>query len=804
MLDGGVEGPAPYFTMEFVEGDPIGVWCDRQQLDIRARVGLVIRICDAVQYAHRNLIVHRDIKPSNILVGADGQPKLLDFGIAKPLDDGAAANETATSQHPMTREYAAPEQVLGEPITTATDVYALGVLLYELLTGHKPYPSAEAGATSWAKAIVEQTPEPLSRALQRPVGANASMPAAEEIARRRSSSLPRLRRKLRGDLEQIVQRALEKAPEARYRTVEALSDDLRAHLDGRALAGDSQRYRIFKFLRLHRLAVAGAVLIVLLVAAGVAGIVYQARETARQAQTTAAVKDFLLGLFNASSPDEAKGKPMEVRELLDRGVSRIELGLNDQPALKAELESVLGRIYFQLGLYDQARTLQQRALTTLQGVAAGSPAAGIVMRQLAETLAKRGEWEPAEALARNAGEILQKTGTTDEYIRALIARSNIEERRGNAPIAKVYAERAVDAARAPQVDKVVLGDALGTLALVAWDERDLPRVETLYREALAIHRAAFGDTDLRVATDRQNLTLALRNLGRYSEALENAEADVEIREKLLGPMHPDVSHALTTLGTTLYHMARYEEAERTLRRALAIARDRFGENSESTSSALNNLGLPLMDWNRLDEAEQLFSEAMRINTAQFGPNHNVTLTTASNLAYAHDRQGKLELAERELDDVLERQRAAGIKDKVFELNRLGDVRRQRGDWQSAVALHREALDEVRTMFAPNTRQAALSHYFLGLALAAGSEDAAAEAELRASLDAFRALMPPDGAHPFAASTRLALGELLVKRPAGSSEGLLLLREAVELREHFLGSEDVRTREAQQALARATR
>ena len=801
LLDGGIEGNAPYFTMEFVEGDPIGVWCDRHQLDIRARVALVIKICDAVQYAHRNLIVHRDIKPSNILVGAGGEPKLLDFGIAKPVDD-RAVHDTATALHPMTREYAAPEQVLGEPITTATDVYALGVLLYELLTGRKPYPSAEAGTTSWAKAIVEQAAEPLSRALRRAGGSDANSPSPEETARRRSSSVQRLRRGLRGDLEHIVQRTLEKAPENRYATVGALRDDLRAHLDGRALAGDSQRYRFIKFLRLHRVAVAAAALVGLLTAAGIAGILYQARETARQAQTTAAVKDFLLGVFNASSPEETKGKPMEVRELLDRGATRIELGLDDQPALKAELESVLGRIYFQLGLYEQAQTLQQRALDALQRSAPGSATSGIAMRQLAETLTKRGEWEPAEALAQNAGDLLEKTGNSNEYIRALIARSTIGQRRGNATVARQYAERAVDAARSPQVDKIVLGDALGTLAMVEWDQRNLRGVETLYREALAIHRAAFGDTDLRVAADRQNLTLALRNLGRYGEALENAQAVVDIREKLLGPVHPDVSHALTTLGTTLYHMARYEEAERALRRALTIARNTFGENNESTSTALNNLGLPLMDGHGLDESEQLFSEAMRINSAQLGPNHSTTLTNASNLGYVHDLQGKLELAERELRDVLERERAAGIKEEVFELNRLGDVRRKRGDWREATQLHREALEQVKAMFAPNTRQAALSHYFLGLALAAGGEDADAEMELRASLDAFRALMPPDGAHPFSASARLALGELLIKRDVDRQEGLRLLRESADLRAHFLGSEDARTQEARQALARA--
>jgi len=799
LLDGGIEGNAPYFTMELVEGDPIDVWCDRHRLDVRARVALVIRICDAVHYAHRNLIVHRDIKPTNILVGAAGEPKLLDFGIAKPLDAMPAAGLTQTHGRVMTQEYAAPEQILGEPITTATDIYALGMLLYELLTGHRPYPAAEAGHASWAKAIVEHAPEPLARALRRTGDTDAVI---EDLAHRRASSVPRLRRHLRGDLEHIVQRALEKAPEARYATVGALREDLRAHLDGRALAGDSQRYRIFKFLRLHRVAVAGAGLVLLLVAAGIAGVVYQARETARQAQTTSAVKDFLLTLFNASSPEETKGKPPEVRELLDRGTARIEHGLDDQPALKAELEGVLGRIYSQLGLYAQARVLQERAVSALRHFAPASPAAGVAMRQLAETLTEHGELEPAETLARESTDLLQTTGKTDEYIRALIALSVVVERRGDIPVAEQLAERAVATARAPQIEKAVLGDALSAQGMVEWDLRDLPRLEATYREALAIHRAAFGDIDLRVATDRQNLTLALRNLGRYDEALENARANVQIREKILGPTHPDLSRALYTLGTTLYHMARYEEAEPVLRRAVAIARDRFGENHATTATALNNLGLVLMDWHGLDEAEQVFGEALRIDVAQLGPNHSSALSSASNLGDVHARQGKLELAEQELRDVLDRERAADIKDEVFELNRLGDVLRQRGDWHEAVALHREALEQVKTMFAPNTRQAALSHYFLGLALVAGGEDAEAETELRASLDALRALMPPDGAHPYAASTRLALGELLLKRSNTRSEGLRMLSEAAELRERFLGSDDARTREARQVLTRA--
>ena len=251
----------------------------------------------------------------------------------------------------------------------------------------------------------------------------------------------------------------------------------------------------------------------------------------------------------------------------------------------------------------------------------------------------------------------------------------------------------------------MLGNALSAQGLAEWDLRNVPQSEALYREALQIHRDAFGDVDLRVASDRQNLTLALRNLGRYEEALEQCRANIEIVEKILGPTHPDLSRALFTLGTTLYHMAQYEEAENVLRRAVAVARASLGDHP-TTATALNNLGLVLMDWHGLDEAEQVFAESVRIATAQLGANHNMVLIAASNLGYVHGRQGKLELAERELRNVLARDRIAGIKDEVWELNRLGDVRRQRGDWHEAIELHRQALQEAIMLFSPNARQTA--------------------------------------------------------------------------------------------------
>ncbi len=804
--DGGVSDTgSPYFTLEYVEGEPITAWCDEHALCVRARVTLLLKVCDAVQFAHRNLIVHRDLKPSNILVTGEGEPKLLDFGIAKPLDTENDRGLTATRSQPMTREYAAPEQVLCEPITTATDVYALGVLMYELLSGHLPYARAERGETSWPKAIVDEQPEPFTRALSRTSAPAASRTidddaaASSLLAAARATSIPLLRRELRGDLERIVRRALEKLPEARYASVTALADDLRAWLDGRALPGGSRHYRLAKFLRRHRAGALTAAVFAALAIVGIAGIVYEAQETARQAQAATAVKDFLLSLFNASSPNEAKGKELSVRELLDRGDSQIEHGLATQPGLRAELQGVLGRIYFQLGRYDEAQSLQQKALGEAES--RDRVAAAIMQRQLAETLAARGDFVEAERLATVASDVLERSASNpSERIRALIARSSIAQRSGKAVSAEQFAMQAVRLARDPSVPRELLGNALSAQGLVAWDLRNVPQSEALYREALQIHRETFGDVDLRVATDRQNLTLALRNLGRYDEALEQARASVAIDEQILGPQHPDLSRALFTLGTTLYHMAHYEEAESVLRRGVSVARASLGDHP-TTATALNNLGLVLMDWHGLDEAEQVYTEALRIATAQLGPRHNGTLIMASNLGYVHGRQGKLELAERELRDVLARDREAAIKDQVWELNRLGDVRRQLGDWQEAMTLHREALKESIALFSPNARQTALSHYFLGLALIDAGQRSAAEAELRASLDAFRALLPPDGAHPFSAASMLALGKLLVADPARRSEGISLLRDSAALRERFLGSDDPRTLEAQALLAK---
>jgi serine/threonine-protein kinase len=461
--DGGVSAVgAPYFTLEFIEGEPITRWCDARRLDIRARVRLLLKVCDAVEYAHRNLIVHRDLKPSNILVTEAGEAKLLDFGIAKPLS-GGEAELTATQARPMTREYAAPEQVLGEPVTTATDVYGLGLLLYLLLCGRMPYRRAAAGESGWTKAIIAEAPEPLERALNR---SDASAPVADHtphptsavdiatLAAARDAAPKTLQRALRGDLERIIQRALAKAPEARYASVSGFADDLRAFLDGRAISGGTRTYQMRKFLGRHWLPLAAAGILLLVVLGSALVVAIEARQIEREAQSTAAVKDFLLGLFHSANPNVAKGKQLTARDLVDRGVQRLDLIPPEQAHLKAELQNTLGTIYYYLGYNKDAAGLHAQAFDAFKAQPGDALLAASAERFEATEVSTQGDNTRAQELADDAIRRLRATGhaSAHDLARALSTAGWIAKKRGDYARSKQLANEAVALAQQPPAD----------------------------------------------------------------------------------------------------------------------------------------------------------------------------------------------------------------------------------------------------------------------------------------------------------------------------------------------------------------
>jgi serine/threonine-protein kinase len=807
--DGGLaDDGTPYFTLEYVEGEPITRYCDARRLGVRARLDLLLQVCAAVAYAHRNLVVHRDLKPSNILVTENGGVKLLDFGIAKLLDAGADSGLTGSRAVVMTREYAAPEQVLGEPITTATDVYALGVLAYELLTGHLPYPKAEAGKVGFAKAIVEQPPEPLSHAVRRKTESATDAYGTDAIAAARAATPQALRRTLRGDLERIVMHALEKSPDARYPTVGALADDLRAVLDGRPVLGGSRAYRMRKFARRHWLPLTAAATALLVVLAGAAAIAFEARARAREAEralreteTTAAVKEFLLGLFAGADPRANAGKQVSVRDLLDKGALHIDKDLGAQPALQAELKSTLGGIYSRLGLYPQAIKLEEQAIASLDAEGGHEKLSAATELELATAVRANGDGARAKALLDRAIARFEALPSPPaaSLIRAFYLRAFVAIGAHRFDEALADANRAETIARANPDEPALLGEALHAKASAQWGVHDYKDAEAELKEAIARHLAAGPGYAMPLGADRQTLALIYSETGRYTEALALDEAVLANARSVMGEHHPYVAQIAVAIGNDLYHLGRYAEAEQRLRDALATQHELLAADSPYLAQTQDALGAVLLQQRRYDDAERAFTAARDIWIEHYGADYSYVASARSELALVALSRGKVELAEKELRRVLADREAAHDTDIAVDQARLGEAERRSGELDAALASERAALARATEIRGSASWEHALVERYLGLALADAGRLDEAKANMRAAIDYYDRLAG-DRDHPLAATTRLALGEAMSRRPAARNEAIALVERAAQQRERLFGVADARTKEARALLA----
>jgi len=584
LLDGGTlaDGTA-YIIMEYVDGVPVDVYCDANHLDVPARLRLFQVVCAAVHYAHQNLIVHRDLKPSNILVTKAGIPKLLDFGIAKLLDDDQAVHYTLAMTHAdlrmLTPEHASPEQVLGQPITTSSDVYVLGVLLYRLLTGIGPFVIPSMRLTDIERAICEKDPPLASHA----VGTGA---AGGEAVLARNTNLGRLRRTLKGDLDNIICKAMHKEPERRYGSPQQLANDIQRYLDEKPVIArrDTMSYRSAKFVRRHWLPVtAGAGMFSVILAFATTMYVQsrriaaerdhaaQARERAELERSRAEeVSSFLVNLFKLSDPEENRGNQVTARELLDSGAKRLHGALQDQPATKAALLATVGAVYDSLGQYQDALPLLQESLT-LQPAAHDRSHIDTLL-ELARARTGAGDSGGAEPPLREAIRLAQTDfgAASQESARVLWASGRLRDQQGRYAGAKDFYTRSLEifeTTKAPAIDVAAL---LDDLAQVYGQDQQWALARQTYERALEIDRRVLGDHHPRVAARLQKLALVAQNMGDLSQAENEYRQALAIYDKSPPPDHQDRAAAMMHLARLLVDRGKAEEALELSDRSLKI------------------------------------------------------------------------------------------------------------------------------------------------------------------------------------------------------------------------------------------
>jgi eukaryotic-like serine/threonine-protein kinase len=710
LLDGGSlpDGTA-YIVMEYVDGIPIDAYCDSNRLDVKARLQLFQTVCAAVHYAHQNLIVHRDLKPSNILVTADGIPKLLDFGIAKLLDERQAGHHTlAVTQADfrlMTPEHASPEQVRGQAITTSSDVYVLGVLLYRLLTGSGPFVIQSMRLTDIERAICERDPPLPSHA----VGSDDSAEARNR-ATTLGVSANRLRRILRGDLDNIVLMAMRKEPERRYGSAQQMAGDIQRYLDGKPVIAhrDTMRYRTAKFVRRHWLPVSAGALVVFLILAFATTTYIQslriAAERDRVSQQRAMaereriraeeVSSFLVNLFKLSDPRENRGNQVTALELLDSGAKRLQSGLQDQPATKAALLSTVGAVYDSLGQYNEALPILTESLNLSSQARDRTRIA--TLQELGSARWHASDLAGAEAPLQEAlrlsesefGSDSLETGTSlwalgvlryredrladakELYNRSL----NILETRGSSPtdvsallddLAQVYADeqqwvRAKQTyERALEIDRRLLGDdhprvamRLNNLAVVAQNIGDLKRAEELFRDAIRRDERAYGDQHPETGAARGNYGLLLQREGRLAEAEPLLRDALAVVLKLNGPDNYRVGYARVSLAMLLHDEGKLPESEVEFRQALANYNKSLPANHQYRASALMHFARLLVDRRNPGEALTLSEQSLDIWIATSSDSSPRTAQAHAIHAYALAHLGRRSEAAEELDAAL--------------------------------------------------------------------------------------------------------------------------------------------------------
>ena len=724
LLDGGLSpGGLPYLVMEYVPGLPISEYCDRNRLSLSERLNLFRGVCEAVHYAHQNLIIHRDLKPTNILVTDDAKVKLLDFGIAKLLDPNqSTAPVTRTDHRIMTPEYASPEQVDGRPLTTGSDVYSLGIVLYQLLCGHRPYHLAQKSVMEVHKLVCERDPErPSTRARQDEVISHNDGDTVEihasDVSAARSLSVERLHKRLKGDLDNIVMMALAKEPGRRYGSALLLGQDIERYLNGLPVTAHrgTTWYRASKFLRRNRAQSIAAALAAVSLIGGSLAVAWQGRIASRERdraevalvqaeqslQQSIEVKDFLIGLFEANDPLEARGSTPTAGDLLVRGVDRVA-ELEGQPAVQAEMLDAVGRVYQSMGQFEEAQPFLARALNLRRSVYGTSdPVVAESLDRMGNILRLNGKYDEAEGYFREALALRRgMLGPDDPAIATSVTNLSVLLRTiGSYAEAEVLAREALGIwQRTLTGDDPELAYGLRNIGWLRSLQGDSEEAERFYREGLAMRRALVGDEHPDVVA--MQILLADLQLARGDwQAAEAAYLNaLEIRRAFLGDTHPYTASTINNLGLAAQVKGDPVAAEALHRQALDIWREELGEEHAYYAWGMNDLSMALHAQGRDREAEEWQRRSLRLRQELLGEGHPDIALSLHNLGVILGAQGRTTEGEELLADALViRRDLLGAKHPDFAetLRELAILEEQMGRTEDAVAMFEEAAEVTR-------------------------------------------------------------------------------------------------------------
>jgi serine/threonine protein kinase/tetratricopeptide (TPR) repeat protein len=787
----------PYFVMEYVPGEPITEYCDRNKLSVRERLELFVKACEGVQHAHQKAIIHRDLKPANILVvEIDGKPmpRIIDFGLAKTATP-LAAGETLFTQAGAfvgTPGYMSPEQA--EPgvqdVDTRSDVYSLGVVLYVLLTGFQPFDTKQWNQQPLHEALrqlLEQ--DPLRPSTKVEMEKEFSASAAEA----RGTEPKQLASELHGDLDWIAMKSLEKERARRYGTPSELAADLERYLAHEPVMARpaSAGYRIQKYIRRHRIAVSVATALAILLAsfAGVQAV--QLRRITRERDRANRITDFMTGMFKVSDPSEARGNTITAREILDKASKDVDTGLAKEPESQAQMMYVMGKVYESLGLYSKAQSLFEKTIGIRRQVLGGENIETLRAQvELGVTLRQEGHHAESKKMQQE----------TLDTSRRVLGPENAVTVAAMSGVAQALDDEA-QYADAEKLDRQIIeirrrtlglndldtAKAMSNLVVVQVHEGHYPDAEKLDRQVIDIRSRTLGPDHPDTVAAMNNLAVILYRKGDSADAEKLDREIIEIKRRVLGPEHPDTLATMQNLANVLYSEGRYSEAEKMSRQIFEVRRRVLGPEHPATFATMHDLAATLEKEGQYAEAEKLDRDVLEIKRRVFGPEHPDTVASIANLSVVLVAEGhytEAEKLDRQVLEIRRRVRGPENEDTLVTMNNLAYDLEKEGRYAEVERLARETLAIEQRVLGPEHPATLSTTSTLALDLAHEGQFVEADKLARQTLEIRRRKFGPD--HPDTAASVLQLARIAALR-GRRDEALSLLREAVE---HGISPEDL--------------